>query len=346
MNRDQIEAVRAVHRIEEVVRDYVELRPSGRCLIGRCPFHEDRRPSLTLFPHTQTWWCFACNIGGDVFDFLQRIERISFREAVERLAGPSFQEPVRKRQPPNVTKSNGQPAECQLTSKHFSLLTAAMEVYHAALFSRPDQLRYLARRGLDGEAVREYQLGYSTGHDLARHLRYRGWNPEIARDLGLVGPHGEYFRERIIIPERRDGQVVYLVGRATRSVQRAKYLGLPGAPKPLYGAEYMRGAKEAYLVEGPFDWLTLLSWGYPARALLGSHLKREHERELDSLKRVYLVLDNDTEGRKATDELAQRFSQRTIQVVLPLGIKDVNELGQRPNGRELFTWLVKAGKAR
>ncbi len=171
LQRDQIEALRAAYRIEAVVRDYVELRLSGRCLIGRCPFHEDRRPSFTVFPHTQTWWCFACNIGGDVFDFLQRIEHISFREAVERLSGPTIQDTNHKRQKFRPSTLNPKPVAWNLTPEHFTLLTAAMEVYHASLFSRPDLLRYLARRGLDGDAVRKYQLGYSTGSDLARHLR-------------------------------------------------------------------------------------------------------------------------------------------------------------------------------
>lgn len=71
-----------------------------------------------------------------------------------------------------------------------------------------------------------------------------------------------------MIPEIRNGKAIYLVGRATQKYQRAKYLGLPGAPKPLYGFELIRGAAKVFVVEGAFDWLTLVGWGYPAVALL------------------------------------------------------------------------------
>jgi DNA primase len=352
LNRDDIEALRAAQRIEEVVEQYVERRPSGRCLIGRCPFHEDRRPSFTVFPNTQTWWCFACNIGGDVFNFVERIERVSFREAMERLGHVEgttqrpTQDPVGKATSKRLPSAYRLLPAASLTPEHFTLLTAATEVYHAALFTRPDLLRYLAQRGLDAEAIHRYRLGYASGQDLARYFRYRGWNSEIARDLGLIGPYGEYFRERIVIPELREGRAIYLVGRATVSKQRAKYIGLPGAPKPLYGAESLRGAQKVFVVEGPFDLLTLLNWGYAARCLLGSHLKREHEREFDGISCIYLALDNDDEGRAATEQLAKLFGPRAIVVPHLKGVKDVNELATRPDGCELFARLVRVGEAR
>lgn len=146
------------------------------------------------------------------------------------------------------------------------------------------------------------------------------------------------------MPELRDGQAVYLVGRATMKQQRAKYIGLPGAPKPLYGQASAQGAREVFVVEGPFDWLTLVNWGYAARGLLGAHLKREHEREFDSVERIYLAMDNDQEGQNAVRTLAVKFGARARVVQLPKGIKDVNELAQRPNGRILFERLVQSSE--
>lgn len=334
MNRDDLERIRSANRVETVLAQYLELKPRGRCLVARCPFHQDRTPSLAVFPHTQTWWCFGCNAGGDVFAFVQRIERVTFREAVERLDGEveSKRDGVKKSPLHLLTPSSPH----SLSQEHFTLLTAAAEVYHAALFTQPNLLTYLARRGFDSEAVHRFRIGYASGQDLARYFRYRGWNPNIAADLGLIGPHGEYFRERLLIPEIRDGQVVYLVGRATTKHQQAKYIGLPGAPKPLYGLESARNAQTVFLVEGPFDWLTLVNWGYAARGLLGAHLKREHERELEHSQHIGLVLDNDDEGERAAQTLAELFGARAFHIRLPNGAKDVNELAQRPNGRALF----------
>lgn len=345
MTRDDLERIRSANRVENILARYLELKPRGRCLMARCPFHEDRTPSLAVFPHTQTWWCFGCNAGGDVFAFVQRIERVTFREAVKRLDG----EMERKRDGANnrlsqslyhsITPSPAHSITLSLNQEHFTLLTAATEVYHAALFTQPKLLMYLARRGLDAETVHRFRLGYASGQDLARYFRYRGWNPNIAADLGLIGPHGEYFRERLLIPEIRSGQAVYLVGRATTKQQRAKYIGLPGAPKPLYGFECARNAQTVFLVEGPFDWLTLAHWGYAARGLLGAHLKREQERELEHAERIGLILDNDAEGARAAQTLLELFGERAFRILLPEGIKDVNELAQHPNGRALFERL-------
>lgn len=338
MNRDDLERIRSANRVETILAKYLELKPRGRCLIARCPFHQDRTPSFAVFPHTQTWWCFGCNAGGDVFAFVQRIERVTFREAVERLGGAIEIKSDKAKEKSPVHLFTPSPVH-SLTQEHFTLLTAATEVYHAALFTQPKLLTYLARRGLDAEAVHRFRLGYASGQDLARYFRYRGWNPNIAADLGLIGPHGEYFRERLLIPEIRDGQVVYLVGRATTKRLRAKYIGLPGAPKPLYGFEGTRNAQTVFIVEGPFDWLTLVNWGYAARGLLGAHLKREYERELEHVQHLGLVLDNDAEGERASQTLAEIFGARTFHVPLPNGVKDVNELAQRPNGRAIFERL-------
>lgn len=339
MTREEIEKLRQDNRIENVVAQYLELKPTGRCLLARCPFHEDHTPSFAVYPNTQSWWCFGCSTGGDVFEFVKRIERVTFKEAIEHLGGILDWKTRPATRP--LAPSFPTPLPAALTSEHFTLLTAATEVYHAALFTQPKLLSYLARRGFDADAIRRFRIGYASGNDLSRYFRYRGWNIEMARDLGLIGPYGEYFRERIVIPELRDGQGVYLVGRAVSNRQRAKYIGLPGAPKPLYGYASAEGAKAVFLVEGPFDWLTLVNWGYAARGLLGSHLKREHQHEFDAVERIYLVMDNDEEGSSASRVLAEKFGSRARVVQLPQGIKDVNEMAQRPNGRALFERLVE-----
>jgi DNA primase len=156
----------------------------------------------------------------------------------------------------------------ELNDKHFTLLSAATEVYHAAIVMQPRILEYLAQRRIDLDMIRRHRIGYTTGNDLAKYFRFRGWDPEIASDLGLIADsHREYFRQRIVIPELREGRTVYLVGRATQKYQKAKYLGLPGAPKPLYGMDFIGDAEDVFVCEGPMDWLTLIGWGYPTVAL-------------------------------------------------------------------------------
>jgi DNA primase len=232
-----------------------------------------------------------------------------------------------------------------LSEEHFTLLTAATEVYHAAIFTQPRVLEYLAKRRVDLDMIRRHRIGYVTGNDLAKYFRFRGWDPEVANDLGLIGPRGEYFRQRIVIPELRGGRAIYLVGRATQKYQRAKYLGLPGAPKPLYGLETIQHAKEIFVCEGPMDWLTLVQWGYPSVALLGSHLKQEQIGELAAAERIFIVTDSDEPGRKSARQLAETFGKRA-RIVPPLPqVKDVNELAMQPNGQALFAQIVQSAQA-
>ena len=340
--RDEIEAIRARFPVEQVIGSYVQLRRSGRRLAGLCPFHEDHTPSLVVYPHNQSWWCFGCEAGGDVFKFVMMIEHVRFPQAVELLGGGKLKP---RRVPPPPTAAKPIPKRT-LSEEHFSVLTAASDAYHAALLTRPDLLEHLADRGIDGEAVRRHRLGYASGKRLVRHLTFRGWDVHLAADLGLIGARGEFFRERIVIPEIREGKVVYLAGRALKPYQRAKYLHLPGAPKPIYGLELIRGRHEVFVTEGPFDWMSLVSWGYPACCLLGHSVKQNQERHFDSATRIYLCLDNDEAGRKATRKLHELWGERTRPVPHLKGTKDVNELAQRPNARELFVRLVRLADRR
>jgi DNA primase len=335
--REEIETVRANNPIEQVIGWYVELRPSGRRLLGHCPFHDDPTPSFVVYPHNQSFYCFGCDVGGDVFRFVERIEHLSFSQALQRLSSNTLpSRPVSHVMPVSAeTISN-----IELSDEHFTLLTAATEVYHAAIFMQPRILEYLAKRRIDLDVIRRHRIGYATGNDLAKYFRFRDWDPEIANDLGLIGPRGEYFRQRIVTPEVREGRAIYLVGRATQKYQRAKYLGLPGAPKPLYGLETIKRAKDVFVCEGPMDWLTLVKWGYPAVALLGSHLKQDQISEIADAERIFIVTDSDEPGRKSARQLAEIFSKRA-RIVPPLpNAKDVNELAMRPEGHRIFVQLA------
>ncbi len=343
-NRDEIESVRANNPIDQLIARYIELRPSGRRLVGRCPFHEDSTPSLVVYTHNQSWYCFGCDLGGDVFKFVELIEKVSFVEALQKLSSGTINARRIAQSPPMLHAST---ELIELTDEHYTLLTAAAEVYHAAMFTQPKVLEYLAKRRIDLDLIRRNRIGYATGDDLAKYFRFRGWDLDIGEDLGLIGPRGEFFRQRIVIPEMREGKAIYLVGRKTQTYQKAKYLGIPGAPKPLYGGELVKGAREVFVVEGPFDWLTLVSWGYAALALMGSHVKDEMIDLLARAKRIYVVTHYDEAGQRVARQIWEKFGDRA-HVVPPLpNAKDVNELARHPRGREVFAQLVdRAGFAR
>jgi len=140
-------------------------------MVGRCPFHEDRSPSLVVYPGSQSWFCFACDVGGDVFAFVNGSKTCHFCGALRRLeTGTPIVACVRRltssTPPPNPPPND----QIELTAEHFTLLTAAVEVYHAAIFSQPDILEYLAKRKVDLDMIRRHRIGYATGDNLARYF--------------------------------------------------------------------------------------------------------------------------------------------------------------------------------
>ena len=143
-----------------------------------------------------------------------------------------------------------------------------------------------------------------------------------------------------MIPELRAGHCAWLVGRALDGRQ-PKYRGL-SLPRPLLGYERTRGHDQAFLTEGPFDWLTLIGWGLPACALLGTQPGRDTLGLLERIPQVVLVLDADEAGREAARQLAAALGERARVLDLPAGIKDVNELGSQPGGREAFFRLLES----
>lgn len=338
MNRDDIEAIRARHPIEQVVAAYTDLHPAGRLLQAKCPLpgHEDTGPSFTVYTNNQSFYCFGCNRGGDVFKFIQLVERVNFREAVSRLEGGALTTSPQTR----VMKAKAMPTPSRwIDEDAMQLLTAAAEVYHTSLLLNPEMLGHVTGRGITLDTIHRFRLGYATGDNLEKYFRFRRWDVRLGRELGLTGEHGEFFRKRIIIPEWRSGSAVYLVGRQTQEYQRVKYLGLPGVPKPLYGLEAAQKHREVSIAEGAFDMLTLLQWGYPAVALLGSHLKREWVEELAFAERIYIVTDSDAAGRTSAATLAGMFGERAI-VVPQLPVKDVNELALTRGGKRIFARLL------
>jgi len=333
LDREEIERVRDAHPIEEVAGRYVHLRRSGRRYLGLCPFHEDHDPSLVIFPESGRWWCFgACNAGGDVFDFVMQAEGISFPEAVRRLGGGHLSPP--RATPPPPIKGEKDVEQRVLSDAHYALLTTAVAVYYAALLANPKALAYASSRGLDGDTVRDFRLGFAAGR-LKRYLAFRGWSDELAADMGLIDSRGrEWYRGRLVVPEvwGDPARAIYLVGRTIPGVRGAfgpKYLTLAGAPKPLYGQERVQGSSQVFIVEGPIDYLLLWQWGYPAVATLGNRIKREHVEFLQGFPRVYLVPHRDDAGRQMWRECKAAFGDRLRTVLVPEEMKDVGDLAEK-----------------
>lgn len=337
MQPGEVETLKQAHAIETVIAAYgIALRPAGQALVGRCPFHADHgRPNLHVYPATQSFYCYRCHIGGDVIRFVQQIEGVDFTAAVQRLTDTNALMPSVHRPPCTSSKRRG------LDEAERAVMAAAVDVYHAALLADGESLAYLHARGLSLDTLRCYRLGYVQGRELLPHLRRQGLSVGAARRVGLLRHDREFLHGRIVIPAFEDGQPVWLIGRALHGAPNApKYLGLPG-PKPLLGWDEARHEREVYVVEGPFDWLTLRQWGLPSLALIGTHASLDILRNLARFERVYLALDNDEAGRAATEKLLMCLGPRAVAVHLH-DVKDVADLAPHPDGRARFLDMVAA----
>ena len=327
-----IDSIKQRNSIAHVVAAHgVVLRESGTHLVGLCPFHQDEHPSFAVYPETRSFYCFGCNVGGDVIDFVRRANKLSFRDALERLS--NGQPP----QPSNPPRSE------PLSLDDRMILTAATAVYHETLLHAPKALKYLEDRGIGQPVVRRCRLGYSDGRSLRPYLQRHRLSIKRATEMGLFWPkgaRGETMAGRIVIPELRTGQCIWMLGRGLDEERQPKYRGL-SLPKPILGYERVRGRSRVFVTEGTFDYLTGVAWGLSMCALLGTQVRAERLSFLQRTRKVLIVFDNDVPGREAATNLRRSLGARARVITLPAGIKDLSDLASVPHGRATFFQLVK-----
>jgi DNA primase catalytic core len=338
------ESLKRAHPTASIVAAYgIQLRRAGTALVGRCPFHQDRgRPNLHVY-RSGRWICYRCDERGDVVQFVQRMENLSFREAVARLTiqDPRSVTTHSRRRGGSTTASRSKPRS--LDKDEQEVLAAAVDLYASKLLNDEHALGYLAGRGFPPAVLERYRLGYATGDGLVAYLRWRCLPVAAAVRVGLLRKDGqEVMARRITIPEVRGQQPVWLIGRVLdpiapgHSGAAPKYLGLPG-PKPLLGwDDAVRDPRAVSVVEGPLDLLALRMWGVPGIALAGSAASREQLSLLTHFDRVYLALDRDQTGMQATERLASALGVRAVRIELPADAKDVADLVPKPDGRQRF----------
>ena len=350
-----VELLRRRYPIADVVAGYgIPLRPVGRALVGRCPFHPDGgRPNLHVYPDTQSWYCYRCAAGGDVIGFVQRRDNVGFAEACRRLDG-------RPRQPasPPATPPPTVPREHRherrwdrLTLEEQVVMNTACAIYQHALWREPRALAYLRERAIPDWVIRTGALGYADGHSLEGYLRRRA-GLRTAQALGLLRAAGrddggrplrEFFAGRIVVPELRGGQCIWFIGRPLDDhPDRPKYLAL-GGERPMLGLERAAGRREVFLCEGVFDYLTAVGWRLPACSPCGTSFPSERLGFLARAAVIYGVLDGDDAGRVAAERFRAQLGDRFRPLRLPDG-HDLNDLGRRPEGRATFFRLLAAAR--
>jgi len=351
----KVEEVRARADIIEIIGAHVRLRRAGRNFVGLCPFHNEKTPSFSVNAERGFFHCFGCGVGGSAFDFIMRVEGLTFGEALRSLAkkyGVTLPEH-------DVSGPAAGEREAMLKASE-----VAAEFFAHVLWNTTDGAMardYLNSRGISVETARGFMIGYAPSRpaSLAKALEKRGLR-EAGVKVGLVKKDGnvgigaetyDMFRGRVMFPIRdAQGRAIAFGGRVL-DARMPKYINSPESPlyskaRTLYGLFEARqaisssassGKDRAILVEGYFDVIALWQAGFKeAVAGCGTALTVEQLRVLSRYtKNVIACFDGDAAGRKA--------SMRALEIFLQAGL-----LGRGifiPSGFDPDTFVRERGAA-
>jgi len=341
--------VKAANDIVDVIGTYISLRKAGQTYKGLCPFHDDNRPSFDVDPRRQRYRCWACNQYGDVINFVQEQERVSFLEALEILA----------RRAGISLKNHSSSPHAATRAFMLEQMKWAAGQFHDCLLESPlaDAARkYLGERRLNGETIRRFGLGFApgTGEWLTQRAASAGLSADTLEQLGLIARRNEgpgyydRFRDRVMFPIRdARGHTVGFGGRILPTspwADRApKYYNsaetiLFSKSQQLYGIDQARQAATTagYLavVEGYTDVLMAHQVGIPqVVATMGTALNEKHVQQLRRVAdKVVLVFDADAGGETGVDRALEVFVKNEMDLrvaTLPAGLDPCDLLSQR-----------------
>jgi DNA primase len=343
---EDVAAVRERSRIDEVVRDYVTLKTAGGgSLKGICPFHDEKSPSFHVTPSKGLWFCFGCNEGGDTVNFLQKIDHLSFSEAIEKLASKLGMQL-------RYTSAGSAPAkQAGVRTRLIEANRLADQFYREQLAKPAAEIgrEFLQSRGFDKAAAEKFGVGYAPDEwgALTEFLRGKGFSDEELKLAGLAidGQRGIYdrFRGRLIWPIRdSSGDTIGFGARKLKDNDEGpKYLNTPETQlykksQVLYGIDLARKEiarrRQAVIVEGYTDVMAAhLSGVETAVATCGTAFGEDHVRILRRLLmdqeelrgEVIFTFDGDAAGQKAAlkaFELDAQITSQTFVAIEPTGL--------------------------
>lgn len=372
---ETLNSIRSQANIKDIVGHYVDLSKAGQNYFAHCPFHEDNTPSFSVNEQKQIYKCFSCGRGGNVFQFIQEIDNISFPEAVLKVAELAN---VPLDQSLKYSIENQGPAKDSTFSKLVALHEQANELYHHILMNAEvgeTAYDYLQNRGITRDIMEEFELGYSPKQreSLAMYLNTQDdldTSDELMVQSGLFSqnkepdePYKDRFANRIMFPLRNhQGRLVGFSGRIFEDNQSsdfhtAKYLNSPETPifnkrRVLFNfykaKQTIRKTNEVVLFEGYMDVIAAWSAGvHNGVASMGTSLTTEHIQTLSNVAdTVILAFDGDNAGIEATKKTAEFLttnSSLSVEIVSFPNGADPDEY-IKSQGADAFNGLIDHGR--
>lgn len=336
--------------IEDVISTYVTLKRRGATLVGLCPFHNEKTPSFTVYPATQSFYCFGCGAGGDAITFVKKIENLDYLDAVKTLAQRAGLQMPQEGFDDSLSKRRRRILEMNREAARF---------YHSVLLSPEGKVGYdyYIGRALSAATINHFGLGFAPNQwdALLKHMRAKGYQPAELVDAGLArkGQKGYYdnFCNRVMTPiiDVR-GNVIAFGGRVLDD-SKPKYINTGDTlvykkTNELFALNFAKDSKEDALIlcEGYMDVIAMHQAGFTnAVAGCGTALTTEQVRLISRYaKEVILTYDADEAGQKALQKAMTLFDQTDVKVRIPalVGGKDPDEI-IRTYGRDKFKGMLE-----
>jgi DNA primase len=332
----EIERLKREVSLERLVEAQgIELKRHGADLLGLCPFHDDKAPSLVVSPKKNLWHCLgACQTGGSVIDWVMRRDGLSFRHAVDVLRGDTL---------PAAAVVVKAPLPVAEIAEDRELLSQVVAYYHETLKQSPEALAYLEQRGLRShEAIERFRLGFANrtlGYRLPTNGTKAGLGArERLQRLGVLRESGhEHLNGSLIVPVfGEEGEVLGMYGRKVTPESKLRkgtplHLYLPGPHRGVFNLAALQASRTVILCEALLDALTFWCAGYRnvtasygVEGFTADHLEAFKKYEIE---RVLIAYDRDDAGERASMALAERLQGQGIEcfrVQFPKGM-DANE---------------------
>ena len=331
--------------IESTVSSYVSLKRKGKILTGLCPFHNEKTPSFTVYPETQSYYCFGCGNGGDVITFIRNIENLDYMEAVKLLAD---------RHGVSMPQDGYDSGLSKKRTEMYGANREAARFFHAKLYSPEGRagLEYFYSRGLTDDTIRRFGLGYApdSWHDLENYLVSKGYSQQILYEANILrstvknGKRYYYdaFKNRAMFPviDLR-GNVIAFSGRRIHDTDSdRKYVNTSDTlvykkGSNLFALNFAKKSKSDSIIlcEGNLDVISLHQAGFTnAVAGLGTALTEEQAHLLSHYAgEIFICYDSDEAGQKATRKAINILGKTTLKVriIHMTGGKDPDEIIQK-----------------
>lgn len=340
IKQESIETLKSLINITDIVGNYIQLKKQGTNFKAPCPFHNENTPSFVVSPVKQIYHCFGCGVSGNAITFVMEYEKLSYKEALEKIADYyNFKL--------EYTRSSGG------DYVNIKMLDSLNGFYKQQLAHHAVAKNYLKERGMFESAIEKFEIGYAPSNNMQHHfLKESLFSVKEAMGLGILNETGEYARliERITFPIHSSNGKLIAFGGRTITNHPAKYINytntkLFNKSKTFYGLNFAREkilrTKKAYIVEGYMDVIMLHQAGFTnAVATLGTALTPSHLPILQQLEtEVILAYDGDSAGVEAAFKASKLLASENFKggvILFAQGIDPADMIKNREDVAPLF----------